>query len=484
MDVSYKQICDRLQIDLKKNHIRLVNLCYRFGMKVQEEQCLKAKTIRVWTSRNFNPELEVPFTHKLDENKILDQHVPDSSSKIRTESKAGADTKLLCASPKNVESNSVETPANLQESALDQRGTSSHSKPDSSPMGANIALSEASPSDVLTQFSAGSYPRNTSLTADSTKRAIRILERLKVSVIFFICIPIAKETFVYRLNIYSLFLRQICLSFLLVQDERFVLRPELNRWLNTFEKGKSKKVDRKTIDRILTKLQEQGQCKCITVHSPVIAEYSRTTDCVVVVHPSISLSPELFDEIRDKVRSFNNYIRSKSIRPQKNDELIPEMEDIQKTKSPIVPSRQADKAEAMRANGYILAKMIRAKLLHCFLWDYLHRSEDCSDDISSNWLADNPHSSSKRFSLDAAIKAIPVELFLQVVGSTKKYEEMIDKCKMGLCLSDLPPNEYKCLMDTLATGRLSLVIDILRRLKVFLLTVKLNLRFSIFVGGL
>jgi len=169
-----------------------------------------------------------------------------------------------------------------------------------------------------------------------------------------------------------------------VQDERFVLRPELNRWLNTFEKGKSKKVDRKTIDRILTKLQEQGQCKCITVHSPVIAEYSRTTDCVVVVHPSISLSPELFDEIRDKVRSFNNYIRSKSIRPQKNDELIPVMEDIQKTKSPIVPSRQADKAEAMRANGYILAKMIRAKLLHCFLWDYLHRSEDRSDDISSN----------------------------------------------------------------------------------------------------
>lgn len=441
--ITVKEICDRLQIDLKKNHIRLVNLCYRFGMKVQEEQCLKAKTIRVWTSRNFNPELEVPFIHKLDENKNLDQHVPDSSSKIRTESEAstfkgglagpdkledtGAGTKLLCAFRKNIESNSVETPANLQESALDQRGTSSHSKPDSSPMGANIALSEASPSDVLAQFSAGSYPRNTSLTADSTKRAIRILERLK--------------------------------------DERFVLRPELNRWLNTFEKGKSKKVDRKTIDRILTKLQEQGQCKCIKVHSPVIAEYSRTTDCVVVVHPSISLSPELFDEIRDKVRSFNNYIRSKSIRPQKNDELIPVMEDIQNTKSPIVPSRQADKAEAMRANGYILAKMIRAKLLHCFLWDYLHRSEDRSDDISSNWLADNPHSSSKRFSLDAAIKAIPVELFLQVVGSTKKYEEMIDKCKMGLCLSDLPPNEYKCLMDTLATGRLSLVIDILRRLK-------------------
>ncbi|CAL5187324.1 unnamed protein product [Lathyrus oleraceus] len=437
--ISIKEICDRLQIDLKKNHLRLVNLCYRFGMRAQEELCDKAKTIRVWTSRNFNPELEVSLIHKLDENKVLDQHVPDSSSKIITESESstfkgelvgpdqlegiGAGSKLLCAS-----TNNVETPTNLQDSALDQRGTISHSKPVSLPRGANSVLSEAS-YDVSTQFTPGAYPRYSSLsiTSDSTKRAIRILEKLK--------------------------------------DERFVLRPELNRWLNTFEKNKSKKVDRKTIDRILAILQEQGQCKCITVHSPVIAEYSRTTDCVVIMHPSLSLSPELFDEMRDKVRSFNTFIRSKSIRPRKNDESIPVMEDIQKVQSDRVPGRQAEVAEAMRANGFILSKMIRAKLLHCFLWDYLHKSESHSETLSSNGLDDNPHSSSKLFSLDAAIKAIPLELFLQVAGSTKKYEEMIDKCKMGLCLADLPPNEYKCLIDTLATGRLSLVIDTLRRLK-------------------
>lgn len=266
-----------------------------------------------------------------------------------------------------------------------------------------------------------------------------------------------------------------------MQDERFVLRPDLNRWLNSFE-DKSKKVDRKTIDRILTKLQEQGQCKCITVYSPVISEYSRTKDCVVVLHPSISLSPELYAEIQDKVRSFNNYVRSKGMCRQKNDELMPVMEDIQKSQS-LVPGRQTDKAEAMKANGFILAKMIRAKLLHSFLWDYLHRSENHGDALSSNGLADNPHSNSKLFSLSAAIKAIPVELFLQVAGSTEKYEEMIQKCKMGLCLSDLPSNEYKCLMDTLATGRLSTVIDILSRLKVFLLTVKLNLRFCFLLEG-
>jgi general transcription factor 3C polypeptide 1 len=459
-------------------------------MKVQEEQCLKSKTYRVWTSRNFNPVLGVALINKLDENKILDQHVLDSSSKIRSEFEAstfngelvdpdklediGAGAKLSCASPNNVESNDVETPTNLQESALEQRGVISHSKPFSLPMGSDAALSESFPSDVLTPSSAGSYEKytNLSFTADGTKRAIRILERLKVRVIFSISIPISEETLVYCLKIFIIFLNK-CFSFLFVQDERFILRPELNRWLNSFE---TKTMDRKTLDRILTKLQEQGQCKCITVHSPVISEYSRTKDCVVVVHPSISLSPELYDEIRDKVRSFNKYIRSKSASNQKSDELIPVMDDIQKTQSQ-VPGRQPDNSEAMRANGYILAKMIRAKLLHSFLWDYLHRSENHSDALSYNGLSDNPHSSSKLFSLDAAIKAIPVELFLQVVGSTKKYEEMIEKCKMGLCLSDLPLNEYKSLMDTLATGRMSLVIDILRRLKVFLLIFKLNLRF-------
>ncbi|TKY53824.1 B-block binding subunit of TFIIIC [Spatholobus suberectus] len=387
--ITLKEICERLGIELKKNHIRLINLCYRFGMKVQEEHCLKAKTIRVWTSKNST----------LSQNGELDDPA-------KLEDRVGAE--LSCVSPRNTESNFVEMPTDLQDLVLDQRGTVSHCKLVSSSVEADNAPSGAFPSDVLKPFSTGSYQRYASLSfsVDKTRRANRILQRLK--------------------------------------DEMFILKPEINRWLNIFEKDKSTKVDRKTIDRILTKLQELGQVKCITVHSPVISEYSRTKDCVVVVHPSMNLSPELFDEIQDRVRSFNNYIRSKSTSYRKNDELIPVMEDIQKNQSVIVPDGQASKAEVMRANGFVLAKMIRAKLLHNFLWDCMH---------------------SKLFSLEANIKEMPVELFLQVVGSTQKYEEMIEKCKMGLHLSDLPLKEYKCLMDAHAMGRLSLVIDILRRLK-------------------
>ncbi|KAL2317767.1 hypothetical protein Fmac_031643 [Flemingia macrophylla] len=438
-DDAKEEICERLGIDLKKNHIRLINLCYRFGMKVQEEQCQKSKTIRVWTSKNFKPEPEVELIHKLDENSTLDC-VPDSS-KIISEFVASTtggeladpakseDIRVVsCIPPRDTESNSVETTTGLQDLVFDQRDSVSHCKLVSSSVGADSA-----PSDVLKPSSTGSSQSYASLsfTVDKTRRANRILERLK--------------------------------------DEKFILKSEINRMLNSFERDKSTKVDRKTIDRILTKLQELGQVKCITVHSPVITEYSKTKDCVVVMHPSMNLSPELFDEIQDRVRSFNNYIRSRSTSNKKNDELIPVMEHIQKTESVIVPDGQASKAEAMRANGFVLAKMIRAKLLHSFLWDCLHKSTSHIDALPIRKcgyeLTDTPHSSSKLFSLEATIKEMSVELFLQVVGSTQKYEEMIEKCKMGLCLCDLPLEEYNCLMDAHATGRLSLVIDILRRLK-------------------
>ncbi|KAK8468135.1 hypothetical protein PHAVU_007G234600 [Phaseolus vulgaris] len=444
--ITLKEICERLGIELKKSHIRLVNLCYRFRMKVMEEQCLKSKTIRVWTSKNFNLEPEVELICKLDENKILN-HVPDSSKVISefvasTASGELADhaklkdiivgAELSSVYPRNTESNFVENSIELQDLVV------------CSSVDADSAPSGAFPSDVLKPFSTGSYKRyaNSSLSVDNTRRANRILERLK--------------------------------------DERFILKPELNRWLNSFEKDKSRKVDRKTMLRILSVLQEQRLVKCITVHSPVISEYSRTKDYVVVVRPSTSQSPELFDEIQDTIRSFNNYIRRKSTSHQKNDKLIPVMEDIQKNQSVTVPDGQVSKAEAMRVNGFVLAKMIRAKLLHSYVWDCLHRSTGRVDALSSkiceNELTDTPHSSSKLFSLEETIKEMPVELFLQVVGSTKKYEEMIEMCKMGLRLIDLPLEEYKCIMDGQATGRLSLIIDILRRLKLIRMVTDLQSR--------
>lgn len=255
-----------------------------------------------------------------------------------------------------------------------------------------------------------------------------------------------------------------------MQEEKFIIRPELQRWLESFEKDKCTTMDSKTLIRILNRLQQQGQCKCIKVSVPVVTNCGRSRTKEVILHPSVqNLPPELLSQIQDKLRSFEMQCRGHGLSRLKDDLSVPALNGVQKTHKIVVSDAQAVKSEAMRTNGFVLAKMIRAKLLHSFLWNYLSSSPGWDDALLSGkhgYDMNNPHSTCKLFTLDTAIKAIPLELFLQVVGSTKKFDDLIEKCRSGLRLSDLPVQEFKSLMDTLATGRLSWIIDILRRLKV------------------
>ncbi|KAJ7951536.1 putative B-block-binding subunit of tfiiic protein [Quillaja saponaria] len=449
--LSSKEMCERLGIDHKKNYSRLLCMLSRFGMNLQAEQHEKVTMYRFWTSRNFNPELATAI-HTTNENKISDVHIPDILKKKFCEYDTSTFNENLDASgemedtEKNRElsgGSPVDTDSehmalhpnskNLQKLVLDSRGTASdveHSLV-SAVAETDVNLSGTSPPTDLKQFKTGSFQRYPCLspTVDGTRREKRILQRL--------------------------------------EDEKFILKPEMRSWLTSFEKDKGTTIDRKTIDRILIKLQEQGQCKCIEINVPVMTNFSNSRSIQVVVHPSVqSLPPELLCDIQDRVRSFEVGIRSQCSFRQKDNGTIPVLEDIERSQNCIDSDYQAIRAGAMRANGFILAKMIRAKLLHSFLWDYVHSSVSSSDASSSEiYEQNNPHRSSKLFSLEASIRAIPVELFLQVVGSTQKYDDMLQKCKMGLHLLDLPLEEYKILMNTHATGRLSLVIDILRRLK-------------------
>ncbi|KAF2944436.1 hypothetical protein DAI22_02g142500 [Oryza sativa Japonica Group] len=59
---------------------------------------------------------------------------------------------------------------------------------------------------------------------------------------------------------------------------------------------------------------------------------------------------------------------------------------------------------------------------------------------------------------------MPLELFLQVVGSAKVHT-LIKKCSLGKTLSEIPTDIYNQLMDTHAKGRLSRLINILDKLK-------------------
>ncbi|XP_062008741.1 uncharacterized protein LOC133725476 isoform X1 [Rosa rugosa] len=457
--LTRNEVMERLGIDNKKNYTRFVSMCSRYDMSLQPEMHKKAVAYRFRTSGKHKSESTNAFLRKSkDANdskiSILNVGSVDAPRSDQFQTGSVSDCWSLnsdTAGPENM--NNIETntdpsagslgrnefddmPETSQLLLLGPKDATSDSQVSlvSAGVEPNGALSEI-PAALSKPLAKGSDPRYPcmSLTVDNTRREKRILERL--------------------------------------EGEKFILRAELYRWLVSLETDKCTATDRKTIDRILQKLQQLGHCKCIDISVPVVTNLGRTRTTVVVLHPSVqSLTPELVSEIHDAWRSFEIQSRGKcsSRWREKNSGSVPVLEDVQRTQTHVSAQRQTLSSEAMRANGFILAKMVRAKLLHSFLWDYLYGSSGSNDALSFGKDViepRDPHSTRKLFSLEATMKAIPVELFLQVAGSTKNFEDMIEKCKRGLCLSDLSREEYKSLMDTHATGRLSLVIDILRRLK-------------------
>ncbi|KAF7079543.1 hypothetical protein CFC21_083756 [Triticum aestivum] len=248
----------------------------------------------------------------------------------------------------------------------------------------------------------------------------------------------------------------------MLKKKKFVLKVELHKWLERLEKENGKMMDRKTLARTLNKLQQEGSCKCIKVSVPLVTNYTRNRLIDVILHSSVGdLSPELVDQIRMRQRNFDTETRSGAAAKLKQNQHKTAMPGLRisrrvKDNKPLI-------IEAMHANGFIGAKMIRVKLFHIFLWVYVSCLPGCC--IPAGYAEEGQHAkdlnqSSPLFSMAAAINEMPVDLFLQVVGSAKKIDNMITKV-----LSELPTEEYNQLMDTHAKGRLSHLINILDKLK-------------------
>ncbi|KAJ4824978.1 hypothetical protein Tsubulata_014352 [Turnera subulata] len=451
---TYMEVVKRLGIDQKRSYSRIDNMVSRFGMHKQAENHLKTQAYRVWTSGNSNSSTpnaflcnskisqgenkisalnvgQNNFSDRSNEPLLLDYDRSQSRTNFaasRKSSDCDINKEISLVSCEDGKTNSKDLcTTNIPEFLDGPRGSASDVELEmvNEEMETNNSPLETGMSTwMTTPTSRSSKMRHNPLTTvESSLREQRILERL--------------------------------------QEEKFILRAELHRWLMTLE-NKISMMDRKTVDRILNKLQQLGHCRCVHINVPVVTNCGRSRTTMVVLHPSIqNFPPELLGEIHDKLRSFEKQVRNHGSLKWKINESVPILNDVTRTQSRVISDEKAAKAEAMRTNGFVMAKMGRARLLHKFLWGHLSSSAAC--DATSSSGADS--CTYKMFSMEVALKAIPVELFLQVAGSTQKYDDMIEKCKRGLCLADLPVEEFKSLMDTLATGRLSLVIDILRRLK-------------------
>ncbi|XP_047958329.1 uncharacterized protein LOC125203869 isoform X2 [Salvia hispanica] len=260
----------------------------------------------------------------------------------------------------------------------------------------------------------------------------------------------------------------------ILEEEKFLLKPELHRHLESLETEKNTMMDRKTLQRILNKIQREGNCKCIHVSVPGVTNCGRSRTTEVVLHPSVfNVTSELLTQIHDKMRRFEAQVRKQANIRQKKFQSVPILDNVQRI--PCSMQGQSENAGLMRANGFVLAKMVRTRLLHTFLWGSVCSSpgwnqalffSDHSHDL------ENPHRSCKLFDLNLSIRSMPLELFFQVVGSAEKLEDVLEECKSGLLLCDLPIGKQNCLMDTRASNRLSYLIEILRRLKLIRLMSK------------
>ncbi|KAG5593380.1 hypothetical protein H5410_043894, partial [Solanum commersonii] len=422
--LPFNQVCKRLGLSNKQHYNRLYDIVNRFGIHMEPELMNKAKCYRLWTPGNHNPGASHITLNKpvVDTSEIsgctpLGTHREFQENSALARQDVDASVHEVCLS-----------------SSLDSTIKVSSTTSDAELQILSAAASYVAPADALA-LAVPTPPRRRSYLRNPSLLSLRILLQIKDHKYFFF------------------------------NQEKFLVKSELYRRLQDLEKEKTTETDRKTLDRCLNKLLQGGHCKLIVVYVPVLTNCNHSRRIQVVLHPSVfSVSAK---QIHERFRSFETHIRTQSSSVLKTGGPFPQLNDLTRTHQSI-KLNQAERAEAMRTNGFVLAKMVCTKIFHIYLREYVNSFPGCEDVLSSfkdGHDLKNPHSTCKLIDLNASIKAMPLELFLQVVGSTQRFEDTIEKCKNGFHLFDLPLLEYKHLMDTRVIGRLSSLIDILRRVK-------------------
>ncbi|KAK8949841.1 hypothetical protein KSP40_PGU017725 [Platanthera guangdongensis] len=427
--ITTLELSTRLGITLKKLHKRVFSMCEKFGVVSESEIHDKAQVYRFWTNSSHHHD---PCKNPSNNTNLL----LDGSG-------LSADSGALVPYDCPVESSSCYGPTSEVIERDKKFGGQSH-KVNIINSDAKFEEASSTPESQVTSspsnqcFTVSSMPllqtkkyACKSLTVFAAQREQRILEKLKI--------------------------------------EKFLLKVELHKWLEDIEKDKPVTMDRKTLDRSLRRLQAAGYCQCISVYMPSLTNFSGLRSAEAILHTSVKPSQELLRQIYERQRSFDVQSRkfsgSARLRPEHSVDVIPELKNVK-------AASQVDDMpmlKAMVANGFVLAKMVRAKLLHKFLWCYLSSSPSLENALISSqkhgYNALNSEDSDQLFSIDDAIKEMPLELFLQVAGSRLVIDNLERKCKQGLRLSELPVKERRCLLDMQTTSRLSSIVEILHRLK-------------------
>lgn len=181
-----------------------------------------------------------------------------------------------------------------------------------------------------------------------------------------------------------------CMVWLVVyQEEKFIPRVELHRWIEESEKDhKDTMMDRKTLTRLLQKLQREGRVKCIILSMPGLTNCGRSRTSEVVLLPEVQVERELLAKVHDRIRQFDMINRGYGSTKTKADAstvpvltMVKQIHKSVKRKSLAVVETEAEqKARTLSENGFIPAKMVRVRMLHNFLWTYVNEISEYADE--------------------------------------------------------------------------------------------------------
>ncbi|KAH7653355.1 Calponin homology domain-containing protein [Dioscorea alata] len=178
---------------------------------------------------------------------------------------------------------------------------------------------------------------------------------------------------------------------------------------------------------------------CAAVIIPEVTNCNQSWKNGVILHSSIDkLSKELLDQILDKQITFDMMVCGRaSVRSSKYDPATI-LESVKRLSNHSrLDSNSQLKSENMLCSWICAGKdnLSKAYPLLSF-WGYLTMLDNF-DSRKYAYDLNGSVNTCQLFALDAAVKAMPLKMFLEVVGSAEQFDDLVMNCKLGMRFSDL-----------------------------------------------
>ncbi|GAQ83288.1 hypothetical protein KFL_001420130 [Klebsormidium nitens] len=165
-----------------------------------------------------------------------------------------------------------------------------------------------------------------------------------------------------------------------LEKDKFIIRSTLSRWL-ALEMGRDKPLDFKLVTRTLTDLQTEGLVKGVLITVPDAGDPSKSRPVEVVIPGDFEPDQEFADFIGKTARGVERISRQTGFQTKKavTAPATVTVERLENYKALHQRKREAaeknlDMQNAMKHNGYLYSKALRARALHLYLWQHVFGS--------------------------------------------------------------------------------------------------------------